>query len=73
MSLSKLIGILWVLAVSVFIRGWVSTHSVATTWVIVVLGIAYAVVCVLEWLGIITFALHGRKRTAAATPGDPVV
>jgi hypothetical protein len=74
MALSRIIGILWVLAVSVFVRGWVSTHTVATTWTIVVLGILYAVVCVLEWLGVIGFALHApARRQRAAPPADPVV
>lgn len=74
MSLSRIIGILWVLAVSVYVRGWVSTHTVATTWTIVVLGVLYAIVCVLEWLGVIGYAVRApARRQRAAAPGETVV
>ena len=80
MSLSKLIGIVWVLLVSWFLRGWVSTAHVATSWAIVAVGLLYAVVCVLEWLGIVRVTIGAparRARPAAPAPanndGTPVV
>lgn len=61
MSLSKLVLLVWVLAISVLVKGWQADH----TWLpmaVFVLGIAYVVVYLLEWLGVLTTSIKAPAR-----------
>jgi hypothetical protein len=82
MALSTLVGLVWVALVSVWARGWETTHS-WLTWAIFVVGIAYIVLVLLEWLGFLSRdvirAPHRRARPvvgpapAANVDGTPTV
>ena len=52
MTLSKIIVLVWVLFVSAAVKGWTVTHTWLPLWVLI-LGIAYVVVVLLEWLGVL--------------------
>jgi uncharacterized membrane protein (Fun14 family) len=66
MRLSEAIGIVWVFLVSIWARGWAVSFHIPTLvfWV----GIAFVVVRLLEWIGVITWALKNpRGRRPAPT------
>lgn len=66
MRLSEAIGIVWVFLVSIWARGWaVSFHiSAVVFWV----GVAFVVVRILEWLGVITWALKNPRGHRSSQP-----
>lgn len=49
MKWSSLVLIIWVLAVSIDLRNWVVKFDLS--WVVLVVGIVYAVVRIAEWRG----------------------
>lgn len=69
MGLSTLVGLVWVLFVSAAVRGWGADHPWLGLWVLI-LGVAYVVLRVLEYLGVLGYRVPvvGRRRSA-----DPVV
>jgi len=64
MSLSKLIGLVWVLFTSVLLKGWAVEHKWLPLWVFG-LGIAHVIVVVLEWLGVISVSIKAPARRQA--------
>jgi hypothetical protein len=66
MALSSLVFLVWVLFVSIWAKGW------AVTWLplwIFILGLAYVILKVLEYLGVLSYSVPARTRR----PNDPVV
>jgi len=69
MSLSKLVFLVWVLFVSAVVKGWSLTHTWLPAWAFW-LGIAFVVLVVLEFLGIVTYKLPKRTARVAAPTAE---
>lgn len=65
MSLSKIIGLVWVLFLSVLVKGWNVDHKWLPLWVFI-LGLAYVIAVLAEWLGVIVVKITAPKRRVVA-------
>lgn len=72
MNPSKIIFLIWMLFVAAWARGWTVTHTWLPNWV-AILGLAYVILVVLEFVGIIGWQakLPHRRTRPVTTPEQP--
>jgi hypothetical protein len=73
MKLSSLALLVWVALVSIWVRGWESTHT-WLGWAVFVAGVVFIAIYLLEWLGVLTSTInapHRRARVAAPVETPP--
>lgn len=70
MSPSKIVGLVWVLFVGAWARGWAPTHTWLPNW-IAILAVVYVVLVVIEWLRGEPIDWRLPRRTRPVRPVAP--
>lgn len=71
MSPSKIVGLVLVLLVSAYFRGWQPSHAWLSNWIAIV-GVAYVVVALAEWLkgSSLHWEFPHRRQAPPAAPAE---
>ncbi len=69
MRLSTIVFLVWVFLVSIAVRGWTIT-SFSLGWAVLVVGVIFIVLSVLEGVAIVTYKLPTRHRRAVVAPAE---